>query len=458
MDLTDKPTLIQSFQKRNVICDDSQEFINRLQKNLSTLKKLATKNNVSNLRIYDADLPNYNVAIDLYGDKIHIQEYAPPKKIPTDVARARFNLVLSAVREIFGVHRESIFIKTRAKQSGNDQYSKNDVSDKKKKLYVAKENHAYFYVNFTDYLDTGLFIDHRNMREIIKQQSANKNVLNLFAYTCSASVHSALGGAKSVTSVDLSANYLNWGKQNFALNGLDLQAVRSDGADKYQFIATDVFEWIKNNTEQYDVIFIDPPTFSNSKKFYGTFDVQRDHVALINRAMNRLTPNGVLYFSNNFSKFVLDNNLKSRYQIECITDKTIGFDFNSKKPIHHSFIIRHKNAKANTSDDNRTTKHDNVSQTHRNTHKKVSDTKKNAPYHSFGVKKADNKQDTRQKRGKKDDINAKRFGRDTHQSPKPTQKIRYDKIDGKMVATVPIDETNAAEPKPKKYQVKKSGQ
>ena len=147
-------------------------------------------------------------------------------------------------------------------------------------------------------------------------------------------MHAALGGAKAVTSVDLSQNYLDWGRKNFALNGLpDLPS--------YQFIAQDIFEWIKSNTEQYDVIFIDPPTFSNSKKFQGTFDVQRDHVPLINRAMNRLSAEGVLYFSNNFTKFVLDDEINNRYHVEEMTNQTIGFDFDSKRPIHQSWAIRH---------------------------------------------------------------------------------------------------------------------
>lgn len=341
MNLTPLPSLIEQFQKREITSDNAQEFINRLQKNLSNLKKLAKKQSVTNLRVYDADLPNFNVAIDLYGDKIHVQEYAPPKQIPADVAKTRFNLVLSAVREVFDVSRESIFIKTRLRQSGNEQYRKNENSQKRKKMWVVGEHLAYFYVNFTDYLDTGLFIDHRNMRQLVAQASRGKHVLNLFAYTCSASVHAALGGAKSVTSVDLSANYLDWGRQNFALNGLDLSAYFEDEL-KYQFISADTFEWIKENSKQYDVIFIDPPTFSNSKKFKGTFDVQRDHVALISRAMNRLTADGVLYFSNNYTRFELDESLKQRYQVIDITQKTIGFDFDIKKPIHQSFEIRHK--------------------------------------------------------------------------------------------------------------------
>ncbi|MBS9779704.1 MAG: bifunctional 23S rRNA (guanine(2069)-N(7))-methyltransferase RlmK/23S rRNA (guanine(2445)-N(2))-methyltransferase RlmL [Moraxellaceae bacterium] len=326
--------LIETYEKQEIQIDEAQEFVNRLQKNLAQLRKKATRQGVTNLRLYDADLPNFKVAIDLYGNYLHVQEYAPPKKIPVETAKKRFNLALQGIREVLAVNREQVFIKTRAKQSGKEQYSKQ--ARKKGKQYIVQENGAYFYVNFTDYLDTGLFIDHRNMREMIKNSSKNKRVLNLFAYTCTASVHSALAGASQVTSVDLSANYLDWGKQNFALNGLDLTE------DKYQFIASDIFTWIKENTEQYDVIFIDPPTFSNSKKFYGTFDVQRDHSALINRALNRLASGGVLYFSNNFTKFIMDENLKKRYDIKDVTQKTIGFDFNIKKPIHRSFEIRHK--------------------------------------------------------------------------------------------------------------------
>ena len=330
--------LISQFEKREITTEEGQDFINRLQKNLGRLKKQAGKEKVTNLRVYNADLPDFKVAIDLYGDYVHVQEYAPPKTIPPETAKKRFNLALMGIREVFGINREQIFIKTRARQSGNDQYSKQGNTEKRGKFYVAREDDAYFYVNFTDYLDTGLFIDHRNMRARIKANSRHKSVLNLFAYTCTASVHAALAGAKKVTSVDLSQNYLDWGKQNFALNGLNVSG------SKYQFVAADIFEWIKDNTEQFDIIFIDPPTFSNSKKFQGTFDVQRDHTALINRAMNRLTAEGVLYFSNNFTRFELDEELIQRYDITDITPQTIGFDFDVKKPIHQSFEIRQRQA------------------------------------------------------------------------------------------------------------------
>ena len=329
--------LITRFEKREITVEEGQDFINRLQKNLANLRKLAHKQAVTNLRVYDADLPDFKVAVDVYGEFVHVQEYAAPKSIPLETAKKRFNLALHGVREALQVNREQVFIKTRARQSGNEQYEKKANSGK---FHVVSEptannQRAYFLVNFSDYLDTGLFLDHRSIRKIIAENSRGKTVLNLFAYTCTASVHAALGGAKAVTSVDLSQNYLDWGRKNFALNGLpDLPS--------YQFIAQDIFEWIKSNTEQYDVIFIDPPTFSNSKKFQGTFDVQRDHVPLINRAMNRLSAEGVLYFSNNFTKFVLDDEINNRYHVEEMTSQTIGFDFDSKRPIHQSWAIRHK--------------------------------------------------------------------------------------------------------------------
>lgn len=350
--------LIYHFEKKSIQIDNDdnlEEFINRIQKNLVNLKKHAKKSHITNLRIYDADLPNFNVAIDIYGDKVHIQEYAPPKQIDEAVAKRRFNLVLLVLRQLFDINKEDIYIKTRAKQSKNEQYTK---QNNKNKRFIVQENKAYFYVNFTDYLDTGLFIDHRNMRQILFNSAYQKRVLNLYAYTCTASVQSALGGALSVTSVDLSDNYLQWGQDNFALNGFDLDKI-VDNKSKFEFISADVFEWIKHNTDKFDLIFIDPPTFSNSKKFYGTFDVQRDHTSLIKRAMNRLTDKGVLYFSNNFSKFVLDENLHNHFDICEITAQTTGFDF--KKSIHKSYEIRHKNGVyANTADNAQNNAQDNT--------------------------------------------------------------------------------------------------
>lgn len=326
--------LIQQWEKHPVEFADAQDLVNRLQKNLLALRKHAKKEHVINLRIYDADLPNYNLAVDLYGEYVHVQEYAAPKKIDPEIAKRNFNTALQAIRLVLDVNRDKVFIKTRRKQKGKDQYEKSGSSGK---LFITQEptatatktQPARFYINLTDYLDTGLFLDHRPIRTRIQQEAKGKRVLNLYAYTCSASVHAAVGGAKHVTSVDLSNTYLDWGKRNFALNGLVTDS------EQYEFVYADVFEWLKGSpqdaSEKYDVIFIDPPTFSNSKKFGGVFDVQRDHVSLIKRAMNRLNHGGVLYFSNNYRDFELDEQIVNSCKVENITRDTIGFDFQTKK-------------------------------------------------------------------------------------------------------------------------------
>lgn len=318
--------LIQQWEKQPVEFADAQDLVNRLQKNMLALRKLAKKQSVTNLRIYDADLPNYNLAIDLYGEYVHVQEYAAPKKIDPETAKRNFNTALQAIRLVLDVTRDKVFIKTRRKQKGKEQYEKSGSSGK---FFTTSEAGARFYINLTDYLDTGLFLDHRPIRTRIQHEAKGKRVLNLYAYTCSASVHAAVGGASHVTSVDLSNTYLDWGRRNFALNGL------VDDSEQYEFIYADVFEWLKGSpqdaSEKYDLIFIDPPTFSNSKKFGGTFDVQRDHISLIKRAMNRLNNGGVMYFSNNYRGFELDESITNSFKVENITHETIGFDFQSKK-------------------------------------------------------------------------------------------------------------------------------
>jgi len=322
------------FSEDNV---SAKDFANRLIKNITNLRKQALREGVSNLRLYDADLPDFNLAIDLYGEQVHVQEYAPPKIIDPEKAKKRFTLALAMIRQVLGVAREQVYIKTRARQKGNEQYEKKSEGGKRQ---IVQEGRGRFYVNFTDYLDTGLFLDHRPIRLRIAEESHGKHFLNLYAYTCTASVHAALGDAASTTSVDLSNTYLDWGKSNFALNGLTV-----DHPDqRHLFFAADVFEWLKEGSEVYDLIFIDPPTFSNSKKFFGTFDIQRDHLSLIKRAMNRLSADGTLYFSNNFRRFELDEMLPELFEIQEITASTIGFDFKRNQKIHRAWRLRHKAA------------------------------------------------------------------------------------------------------------------
>lgn len=330
----DKPPFLANWQATPVEIEGAQDFANRLQKNISNLKKQALRENVSCLRLYDADLPDFNLVVDLYDDNLHVQEYAPPKTIDPEKAKKRFNLALAVIRQVLGLPREKVFIKTRARQKGITQYEKQSEVSKR---FIVQEGNVRVFINLTDYLDTGLFLDHRPMRLRIAQEAKGKHFLNLYSYTSTVSVHAAVGGAASTTSVDLSNTYLNWSKQNFALNGLTV-----DHPDQqHQFFEADVFEWLKEGHETYELIFIDPPTFSNSKKFQGTFDVQRDHASLLKRAMNRLSNGGTLYFSNNFQKFELDDELAARFDVQEITEKTIGFDFKRNHKIHRAWRFRH---------------------------------------------------------------------------------------------------------------------
>ena len=331
---TTQCTFLQNWQPQSVRIEGAQDFANRLQKNIQSLRKWANNEQIECLRLYDADLPDFNLVVDLYGDKVHVQEYAPPKTIDPEKAKTRFNLALLAIRQVLGLSREQVFIKTRARQVGHQQYEKHSTATKR---FIVKEGKAHFLVNLTDYLDTGLFLDHRQIRLHIAQLARGRHFLNLFSYTSTASVHAALGGALSTTSVDLSNTYINWSKENFVLNGLTV-----DHADEqHQFFVADCFEWLKQGHEQYDLIFIDPPTFSNSKKFYGTFDVQRDHVSLIKRAMNRLTTEGILLFSNNYRGFEFDESLAAQFEVKEITSWTIGLDFKRNQKIHRAWQIQH---------------------------------------------------------------------------------------------------------------------
>ncbi len=310
---------------------EGEALANRLRKNIQHLYKQAQREGVCCYRIYDADLPEFNIAIDVYGDWLHVQEYAPPKMIDPEKATFRFRMALQVIRLVFGLHRDKVFIKVRAQQKGNQQYEK---QSQRNKYNEVQEGQARFLLNLTDYLDTGLFLDHRPLRLKMGQQAAGKTFLNLFAYTCSASVHAALGGAIETVSVDLSNTYLNWGKRNFALNGI--------AETHHHFIEADVMAWLGQCQEKFDVIFIDPPTFSNSKKMQDVFDVQRDHVELITLAMRLLNPNGICYFSTNFRRFQLDEDSMRYLQLKEISPETIGFDYKRNMRIHRCWQVSPK--------------------------------------------------------------------------------------------------------------------
>lgn len=312
------------------LSEGGQMFANRLQKNLKQLSKWARKEEIECYRVYDADMPEYAVAVDLYRDWVHVQEYAPPKTIDPEKAQSRLLDALAAIPQALNIDSSRVVVKRRERQTGKKQYERQAAQGH---FMEVIEGGVKLLVNLTDYLDTGLFLDHRPLRLRIQQEAAGKRFLNLFCYTATATVHAAVGGARSTTSVDMSRTYLDWGRRNLALNGF---------SDKHRLEQANVMEWLDENRGEYDLIFIDPPTFSNSKRMEGVFDVQRDHVSLIDMAMARLARGGLLYFSNNFRKFELDASLAARYQVEEITHETLDPDFARNSKIHRAWRISAK--------------------------------------------------------------------------------------------------------------------
>lgn len=312
------------------LSEGGQMFANRLQKNLKQLGKWAKKAGVECYRLYDADMPEYAVAVDLYRDWVHVQEYAAPRSIDPQKAQTRLLDALAAIPVALGISSDKVVIKRRERQTGTRQYERQDQQGR---FMEVSEGGVKLLVNLTDYLDTGLFLDHRPLRLRIQREAAGKRFLNLFCYTATATVHAARGGARSTTSVDLSKTYLDWARRNLALNGF---------SDKQRLEQGNVMQWLAEDRGEYDLIFIDPPTFSNSKRMEGVFDVQRDQVELIDLAMARLAPGGVLYFSNNFRKFVLDEGVQARYQVKEISEQTLDPDFVRNPKIHRAWMIQAK--------------------------------------------------------------------------------------------------------------------
>lgn len=316
----------------NPLSEGAQMAYNRLKKNLNELKPIMEAQGVSCYRIYDADMPEYSAAIDIYEGKwINLQEYAPPATIEKEAAERRLYELVLATERATGIDIENIYIKQRKEQKGKEQYKK---LASKNKFYIAKENGVQFLVNFTDYLDTGIFLDHRPIRKFIQENSKNKRFLNLFCYTGTASLDAVKGGALSTTSVDASATYLDWAMENFKLNGYSTDIGNF-------FYRSDALDYLWDTFDKYDLIFCDPPTFSNSKS-RDTFDVQRDHSRLIDACMMHLEKNGMLIFSNNFRRFKMDEYITSKYAVEDFTASTIGDDFARDPKIHKCYIIKHK--------------------------------------------------------------------------------------------------------------------
>jgi 23S rRNA (guanine2445-N2)-methyltransferase / 23S rRNA (guanine2069-N7)-methyltransferase len=320
----------------------SAMFANRLRKNVATLGAWARKEQIACYRVYDADMPEYAFSIDLYqarvaeaGERrwVYVQEYAPPATVDKAKARARREEAFAAIPEVLGVPTERVHLRVRRRQKHGGQYQK---LAERGEFHTVEEGGLAFLVNFTDHLDTGLFLDHRSTRARIRELANGKTFLNLFAYTATASVFAAAGGARSTTSVDLSNTYLDWARRNLDLNGFK-------DAGRHKLLHEDVLAWLERPAaERYDLVFLDPPTVSRSKRMTEQLDLQHDHVRLIRATLRRLAPGGLLLFSTNFRKFKLDRDALADLAVEDVSAATIPKDFARDAKIHRCYEIRSK--------------------------------------------------------------------------------------------------------------------
>ena len=306
-------------------------FANRLRKNRQRLARWVKDEQVECYRLYDADMPEYAVAVDIYGEHVHVAEYQAPKQVAPDATARRLDEIRSAIPVALGIAPANIVFKQRSRQRGSAQYTRQAHSGE---LLVVREGSARLLVNLRDYIDTGLFLDHRPLRLRIGREAAGKDFLNLFCYTGAATVHAALGGAHSTTSVDLSNTYLEWLGKNLAANAL--------AADSNTVVRENCLSWLARTRQRFDLILLDPPSFSNSKAMRDSFDVQRDHPQLLRLAMAVLRGKGCLYFSNNRRGFQIDASLLEEFHCEAITDETLPPDFQRHRKIHSCWQVRHR--------------------------------------------------------------------------------------------------------------------
>ncbi|HVH83330.1 MAG TPA: bifunctional 23S rRNA (guanine(2069)-N(7))-methyltransferase RlmK/23S rRNA (guanine(2445)-N(2))-methyltransferase RlmL, partial [Steroidobacteraceae bacterium] len=313
-------------------------FANRLTKNLKRLRGWAERSGVSCYRLYEADMPEYAFAIDLYrtvdtqADWLYVQEYSAPAEIEREAVQRRRGEVLASLPAVAGVPPERIRVRTRRRTRRGEQYEK---LGERQRFHVVAEGGLKFRVNFDDYLDTGLFLDHRLTRARLRSAAPAKSFLNLFAYTGTATVYAAAGGAHASVSVDLSRTYLEWMQQNLALNGLAGAA--------HALVQADCREWLAGagaRAPRFDLIFLDPPTFSNSKRMAGVLDIARDHRQLIEGCVRLLAPAGLLVFSTNAQRFKLAPELTERFSIVDVSAATLPEDFARNPRIHRCYEFR----------------------------------------------------------------------------------------------------------------------
>jgi len=313
--------------------DGAQMVANRLRKNIRNLSRWLRNEDIHCYRLYDSDIPEYAIAVDIYeSDRrlVHVQEYAPPRSVDAEKAQQRLEDALQAVRSVLDLGEGQLFVKVRRQQKGTAQYEKLAASGE---FHEVLEGGCRFLVNMRDYLDTGLFLDHRITRSMLSELATGRRFLNLFAYTGAGTVHAAKGGARSSLTIDLSKTYLEWAKRNMLLNGFT--------GSEHAFIQANCVEWLEkaSSEQKFGLIFLDPPSFSTSKRMKSVFDVQRDHVMLISNCMKILDPDGVLIFSNNLRKFRMDLETLSAFSIQDISRNTLPKDFERNPRIHNCWKI-----------------------------------------------------------------------------------------------------------------------
>ncbi len=310
-----------------------RQFSNRLTKNLKRLGRWARRNEVSCYRLYDADMPEYAVAVDVYeGRWAVLQEYAPPRSVDPKAAATRLDEAVDATRRLLGLEHGHLFVKQRRRQRGAGQYERGQ--DREARYVRVSEGGLDFWVDFGTHLDTGLFLDHRITRQRIRDLARGQEVLNLFAYTCTASVYAAAGGARRTVSVDTSRTYLDWGKKNFLANAMN--------PGDHTFVRDDCVTWLRKHRHRYGLIFLDPPTFSNSRARKTTLDIQRDHAELIEAAARLLTDDGTLIFSTNHRKFRMDEDALAGLEKTDWSRETLPEDFKRNQRIHRCWRIGRK--------------------------------------------------------------------------------------------------------------------
>ncbi len=319
-DIEAKKKLNSPEGQKHALPETAQMVANRIKKNMSRLKKWIKNEDINAYRIYDADIPEYAVAIDVYNEHINIQEYKAPNTIPEKKTKKRLEDAVLGAQVALNIKNDKVHIKTRQKQSSNFQYENKQVDSGD---IIVHEQDRKYIVNLEKYLDTGLFIDHRWIRSYIQQNAKGTAFLNLFSYTGSVTVAAATGGAVSTVSVDTSKAYLSWAQENFRINRMNVFS--------HKLVRSDVLEYLGDCKQKFDMVFVDPPTYSNSHSRETDWDVQRDHKQLLLACKMVLNPNGVILFSNNYKKFMLDEELNDYFEIEDLTQKSISPDFVKSK-------------------------------------------------------------------------------------------------------------------------------